>query len=378
MRNISICGRQVQQSKPPPSLVQTVSIEGVEVRCGLIYTEDVEFDPNAVENEVKVLVKKRAFSCNYRDKSFIFKAAINAPNDRFYTVGSDFVAEVVQKGSLVSDLQIGDRVIANNSYPDPAAPDLRAGIPTNHASKEYQTFHHKQLLKIPAEISDATAASFSIGGQTVYSMLRKLDIQPGANVLVTAAKSNTSLFVINALKQYGVNLYATSTSLQFEQELQQLGVKQLIQVDPTHSSWLSNPVMAEVYRQTGGFDYIVDPFFDLHIGKVVPLFPPMRGGKYVTCGLYDQYSSLIGQEFQYHGLSLGQIFSFMMLNNIQIIGNCLGTTQDLSQAIHDCAAGRLKVIVDAVFSGSQVSDFFDRTYNAKDRFGKVVYQFSHE
>lgn len=375
MRNIAICGRQLHQLKPPPSLIQTVVMDGVDVLCGLIYTEDVEFDPADPKNNVRVLVKKRAFSCNYRDKSFIFKAAKNAPDDRFYTVGSDFVAEVVQVGSLVEDLKVGDRVIANNSYPDPVVPYLRPGIPTNHGSKEYQIFHYKQLLKIPDSMSDEAAAAFSIGGQTSYSMLRKLDIQPGANVLITAAKSNTSLFVINALKHRDIHLYATSTSQKFEQELLDLGVKQVIQVDPHEANWLSNPVMADIYRKTGGFDYIVDPFFDLHVGKVLPLFQPLQGGRYVTCGLYDQYSNLIGKEFQYQGMSLGQILGFMMMHNVYLIGNCLGTTQDLTQAIEDCGAGKFNVTIDSIFSGSEVSAFFDRTYNAGDRFGKVVYRY---
>jgi hypothetical protein len=64
-----------------------------------------------------------------------------------------------------------------------------------------------------------------------------------------------------------------------------------------------------------------------------------------------------------------------MLKNLQITGNCIGVTSDLQKAIEDFEGGALDVIVDSVFSGSQVSEFLDRTYNSKDRFGKVVYQY---
>jgi NADPH:quinone reductase-like Zn-dependent oxidoreductase len=373
MRNISICGSQLQHIMPPPSFVQTLQMDGVEVHCGVIHTDDVKFDPQAVTNRSKVLVRKRAFSCNYRDKSFILKAAVKAPENRFYTVGSDFVAEVVACGKDVTQFQVGDRVIGNNCYPDSGVAGLQSGIPTNQASKEYQSFHQAKLLKIPAAVSDEVAATFSIGAQTAYSMIRKLNIQPGSNVLVTAAKSNTSLFVINALKQCNINLYATSTSLRFESKLKALGVKHLIQVDPNLDNWNTSEEIRAVFHETGGFDYIFDPFFDLHIGKVIPLFVPGKGGKYVTCGLYDQYSHLTGRAFEYHGLSLSQILSWMVFSNIQLIGNCLGNTQDLQQAIEDCAAGRFEVVVDSIFSGEQVKDFFERTYTASDRFGKVVY-----
>ena len=50
-------------------------------------------------------------------------------------------------------------------------------------------------------------------------------------------------------------------------------------------------------------------------------------------------------------------------------------TIDLEHALQDYAAGRFDVIVDSVFSGNQVADFFNRTYNSRDRFGKVVYRY---
>ena len=375
MRNISICGSKLQHSLTLPNIVQAMQIDGIDVFCGLIHTKESEFDANVPKNKFNVLVKKRAFSCNYRDKNLILKTAVHVPEERFYTVGSDFVGEVVALGTEVTDFQVGDRVIGSNSYPDSGVVGLLPGVPTNNASKEYQSFHQAKLLKIPPEISDEWAAAFSIGGQTTYSMIRKLDIEPGANVLVTAAKSNTSLFVINALKQHNVNLYATSTSRHFEQELKEMGVKELIQVNPDDDDWLTSPDMLHIYQETGGFNYIIDPFFDLHIGKVLSLFVSGFGGKYITCGLYEQYSQLTGNEFQYHGLPFSQILGTMMVNNIYLIGNCLGTTKDLQQAIQDCATGRFPVVVDSVFTGNQIKDFFERTYNAKERFGKVIYRY---
>jgi NADPH:quinone reductase-like Zn-dependent oxidoreductase len=374
MRNISICGSQFQLLATPPDIIKKLSLEGIDIFCGLIHTPDVTFDRNAPENASKVLIRKRAFSCNYRDKSFILKMAVKAPSNRFFTLGSEFVAEVVATGEEVTDLQIGDRVIENCCYPEPAAPGLRPGIPTNSGSREYQVFHQAQLLKIPAEMPDEVAAAFSIGGQTTYSMIRKLDLKPGANVLVTAAKSNTSLFAINALKQLDVNVYATSTSVRFEQQLKELGVKQLIQIDPTVSNWFTFDSIKEVCQETGGFDGIIDPFFDLHIGKVVPLLAPNRG-KYITCGLYDQYSHITERPFEYHGMLGRDLFAYMMLHNLQIIGNCLGTTKDLQHALHDYATGQLAVVIDSVFTETQVKEFFERTYHDANRFGKVIYRY---
>ena len=129
-------------------------------------------------------------------------------------IGSEFVGEVAAVGADVTGLALGDRVMGDNHYigAGDAGRDYAEGVPTNAASQEYQVFHPAKLIAVPPEMPDEVAAAFSIGAQTAYSMVRKLALPYGGHVLVTAARSNTSLFVISALKQLGVNVYATSTS----------------------------------------------------------------------------------------------------------------------------------------------------------------------
>ncbi|GAA6615661.1 zinc-binding alcohol dehydrogenase family protein [Scytonema sp. NUACC26] len=373
MRNVAICGSHVKNFISSPSFVTAIEMDGVPIFCGLIHTEDIKFDRHIPENRFKVLVRKIAFSYNYRDKNLIFTTAIKAALNRFYVVGSEFVGEVIDIGSDVTDFQIGDKVIGNNHYPNSGIEGVPGGLPSNNSSTEYQVFHQIKLIKVPPQIPDEVAATISIGGQTTYSMLRKLSLTEGSNVLVTSANSNTSLFAINALNKHKVNIYATTTSMRFEKELKEMGVKRLIQIEPNSENWVADELAEEIVKEKGSFDCIIDPFFDIHIGKLIPLLA--SGGRYITCGFYDQYSSLIGKEFQYRGLTTSEIFVTMMLKNIQIIGNCIGKTEDLQNAIQDYASGSLNVVIDSVFSGKQVGEFFERTYNAKDRFGKVVYRY---
>jgi NADPH:quinone reductase-like Zn-dependent oxidoreductase len=220
---------------------------------------------------------------------------------------------------------------------------------------------------------DEVAAAFPIGAQTAYSMIRKLDLQEGANVLVTAAKSNTSLFAINALRSYPIHVYATTTSMAFEDELRALGVRELIQIDPGLKHFLEHDRLRELCQKTGGFDAVIDPFFDLHLGKVAPVMG--FNARYVTCGMYDQYSKLIGEDFQPTGLNSTHIMSLAMIRNLQIIGNCIGLRSDLARALQEYAAGDLQVVIDSVHHQCDIGAFFDRTYNARDRFGKVVLQY---
>ncbi|MGD1919813.1 MAG: zinc-binding alcohol dehydrogenase family protein [Pleurocapsa sp.] len=374
MRNIAVCGNQVTPSIINNDLIETIDMEGIKVNFGMIHTNDLEFDRNAPENEFMVLIKTKAFSCNYRDKHFILKAATKAPEKSFYVIGSEFVGEVIDIGSKVTELEIGDRVIGDGCYPHVKAEGIRPGLPTNNGSKEYQKFHQTKLIKVPPEMPDEVAAAFQIGGQTSYSMIRKLNIAPGENILVTAAKSNTSLFAINALKKYDVNVYALTTSMQFADELKQMGVKELIQIDPQKDSILENESVAAIVKQIGGFDCVIDPLFDIYLGKVIKAIA--IEGRYITCGLYNQYSHLTNQDFYYHGSSMGEILSYALIKNIQIIGNCIGYTHDLRQAINDYQQGELNVIIDSIFDTKEIKDFFEQTYNVKHRFGKVVYKYN--
>ena len=374
MRNIAICGNKFAPSTINNDIIQTMEMEGIKVNLGLIHTQDPEFDPSTSENEFMVLIKTKAFSCNYRDKGLILKAAVKAPEKSFYVIGSEFVGEVINIGSKVTELKIGDRVIGDGCYPHAKAKEILPGLPTNNGSKEYQKFHQTKLIKIPPEMPDEVAAAFPIGGQTSYSMIRKLNITPGENILVTAAKSNTSLFVINALKKYDVNICALTTSMQFADELKQMGVKEVIQIDPKKKSILENESVEAIVRQTGGFNCVIDPLCDIYLGKVIQAMAVES--RYITCGIYNQYSNLTNKDFDYYGSPMSAILTHAVMKNIQIIGNCLGYTQDLKQAINDYQQGKLDVVVDSIFNTNKIKDFFERTYNVKNRFGKVIYRYN--
>jgi NADPH:quinone reductase-like Zn-dependent oxidoreductase len=373
MLSVTICGDSPAIQKQFLA-VKTMEIEEVPITVGLMETPRPKYDLNAPENRSAVVVKVRAFSCNYRDKALVIKTSKKCiGKDKYACIGSEFVGEVIAVGPEVKAFQVGDRVMADNNFPVMSIPDVGPGIPTEHGSKRYLMLHEAKLIKVPPEMPDEVAAVFSLNAQTAYGMLRRLDIVAGANVLVTSARSNTSLFVINALKNYDCNVYVTTTSWHYEGDVEQLGIKEVIPIDPEQQSFLQNERMAEIYFKTGGFNYVIDPFFDLHLSKIIEVMA--LEGKYTTCGLYDQYSYLTGKKFHYAGRDLSDIITNAFIRNVQIVGNCLGTTADLQRAIDDYVQGNFNVVIDKVFSGDQVDAFFERTYNSRERFGKVVYRY---
>jgi len=373
LKNFAVCGEKVKELLPDNDSIEMIEIKGQPVTCGIIATDAPRFDSRSPEFESLVLLKIRAFSCNYRDINLIFSALKRGRGESFYSIGSEFVGEVLEIGSKVTSVKVGDRVIGDCFYYGGSRTPAGQGVVTNHASKEYQIVSASKVIRIPKPMPDDVAASFTIGAQTTYSMVRKLDLEPGANVLVTAAKSNTSLFAINALRAQNVNVYATTTSAQHADKLRALGIKELFIVDSSLENFIHHEQIRDFVIQTGGFDGVVDPFFDLHLPKVLDVMGP--GAKYVTCGLHDQFQKLIGQTTAYPQLSLKTLLLKAMFKNLQIIGNCIGTTSDLQRALDDYSSKSLPVVVDSSFGGKQAGAFLDRTYNSGDRFGKVVYQY---
>ncbi len=370
MISVAICG-SIPIELGLVDSVTRVEIQGVPIPFGRVESLEPEFNPQDSDCRRMVLIRTRAFSCNYRDKALIHYFAQNVGSSLFSYVGSEFVGEVVEVGAEVTGFRPGDRVMANNQYPDSGVKGLLAGVTANSASQRIWAVHEAKIIKVPTEMPDEIAAGFSIGAQTSYGMLRRLDLCDGAVVLVTAARSNTSLFVINALRKRNVQVYAATTSTGLDTLYKEMGIKCLIHVDADARSFLEYEEIRQVMKEAGGFDAVIDPFYDLHLGKVMDAIA--LNGKYITCGKYNQFQNQPGQEAQNVGRDFLFVMDHAMNNNIEIIGNCLGSREDLENAIVDYVSGILHVVTDSTFRGAQIGEFFERTYNVKERLGKVIY-----
>jgi NADPH:quinone reductase-like Zn-dependent oxidoreductase len=372
MRNVAICGSRIRD-RYPAAPTATVDLEGLPVTVGLLTTGDTPFDRRDPANAARVLVRIQAFSCNYRDRHLIVKMARHGPDTCFYVIGSEFVGRVVETGPAVMRVGPGDRVVGNGAFPHSGIPGLPPGLPTNHASKELQVFHEAKLMRIPGGMSDEAAAAFSIGAQTVYSMLRRLGLERGEKVLVTAARSNTSLFALQALRHRDVAVYALSSSRRHETALRALGITELIAWDGAGDPAGARR-LADLSSEIGGFDAVIDPFFDLYLMRSVPTLA--IGGRYISCGLQQQYWTPDARQPPSEGRrALAALMLRAMTRNLQILGNCLGSTEDLQRALDDHAAGRFDVIVDSVHRGDAVGEFVHRSCVSGERFGKVVFRY---
>jgi NADPH:quinone reductase-like Zn-dependent oxidoreductase len=363
MKSVAVIGDGGERF-PSLTICGSVFIEGVEVRLGLVDSLEPTFDPQSVAYSTSALVRILAFSCNYRDKGLIAHFARRCKGAAFRYFGSEFVGEVLAIGAGVKELAIGDRVIGNNEYID-SEPASAGGVPTNCASQRVQVLPQSKLQKVSASMSLPDAASFSIGSQTAYSMLRRLSLEGDTRVLVMSARSNTSLFCLDALRKTQAKILAASTEPMSNGLVTDYSLEACLSLD-ARTSRIGE---SDRQRYEGKIDVIIDPFFDLHLNDAIELLS--FGGRYITCGLARQ----IGLDDSPAAELTRGLMLKVMLKNLSIIGNCLGTTADLTEALKDYDAGRHRVRIDSTFSAEDATAFVAHTFTSKKRLGKVVCQY---
>ncbi|XLS30480.1 alcohol dehydrogenase catalytic domain-containing protein [Flavobacteriaceae bacterium M23B6Z8] len=354
------------------------TIEHNDIHTGLVEEPDLTLN-DCPEKENVVLVKKIAFSCNYRDKTILLnsdkfiKSEILKGNLHFTYLGSDFVGEVVEIGENVKDFNIGDKVIPNISYPS-YNEDYKGGIATNYASSRIESFKANKLIKVPKDIdiSDEILAGFPIAGFTAYSMIRKVT-KPDAKVLVTAANSNTSITTIDALRNYPVKVYAMTSNPKHRDVLMRKGVEDVLTINHDLETYEDDETFMQKMDEIGGFDAVIDPFFDIYLPRIIDYLN--MDAKYITCGLYNQYPDFDNGRYTYKGRPFSNILTQALTRNISIMGNCIGLKEDGVKALEDLINGKFNIEIDSVFLEGEEDLFFDRTYNAKDRLGKVIYKY---
>lgn len=344
-----------------------LNISGTDIEIGVVEISKPNFDTTKSQNDDFVLVRVDAFSCNYRDKALIVKAAIKMKNKEVSArpvsfFGSDFVGTLIEVGAGVTDLKVGMRVIPNCYYPYTEYDGVATGVVTNEASKGWLKLHKSKVLPIPDEMDDNVAASFSIGAQTSTSMIRRCSIKTTDKIMVTSARSNTSMFIIKSLLKSGFDVTALTTTDWSSDELSFISPANVVKIERGLNTWAKLDI--------GKFDVIFDPFYDLNLLNCISYLN--FNGRYITCGFKNQHSSFEEETDDTRSDKFSSLMLQAMINNLYIIGNCIGTTEDLREAIRNYDSSNPPIQIDKILSVDQGAEFLDSTYNTRSRFGKVV------
>jgi putative PIG3 family NAD(P)H quinone oxidoreductase len=261
--------------------------------------------------------------------------------------GMEYAGEVDAMGAGANFWKVGDRVM---------------GIIGGAGHAEYLCVHEREAMPVPRGMSWEDAAAIPEAFLTAYDALfNRLVIRAGETVLIHAVGSGVGTAALQIAHVAGARVVGTARSPDKLERAKELGLD--VAIDASSGDWAAK-VEAAVGAQ--------------RVHAIVDLV----GGNYLAGNM--RVLAVRGRIVQV-GLTAGATTAFNMLvllvKRLTIVGTTLRgrpleekitVARDLSEHLVPLFdAGRLKPIVDRVFSFDQVSDAH-RLMESNATFGKIV------
>ncbi|TXR53828.1 alcohol dehydrogenase AdhP [Reinekea thalattae] len=251
--------------------------------------------------------------------------------------GHEGVGEVVEVGSEVHHLKLGDRVGIPWLYSACGHCDYcldgketlcldqhNAGYSVDGSYAEYCLAHADYAIKIPEGLTYVDAAPLFCAGVTTYKALKVTDVKPGQWVAIIGAGGLGHLAIQYAVAM-GMNVIAVDTGAEKLELAKTLGARHCIDFKK------QSPSEAIIELTPGGVHGVVctavsQPAFKEAYRSV------RRGGACVLVGLPPDEMPI-------------PIFD-TVLNGVKVIGSIVGTRKDLQECLQFAADGKVKAITE--------------------------------
>jgi NADPH:quinone reductase-like Zn-dependent oxidoreductase len=321
----------------------------------------------------EVIFRVKAAALNYNDIWGMRGQPVAVPLP--HISGSDAAGDVIAVGEDVTTIKVGDRVVSHANMSCrvcKACTDGREfdcqkrtiwGFQTGPLWGAYSETTHLpevNVLKIPDGVSYEEAAAASMTLLTAWHMLvGRAKIKPGQTVLVMGGGSGVGTFGIQIAKLYGCTVIATASGDKLE-KCRKLGADYA--VDHRKEGWNKEvfKITKEIAKTTGGPSGI-DVSFD-HIGQTHwnPQLTLLKyGATLVSCGATTGYDAKT---------DLRHIF----FKGTNILGSTQGTRAELEDGLYWMGRGKIKAIIDSVWSFEQASEAHTKMLTGKGLFGKIL------
>jgi len=275
------------------------------------------------------------------------------------TLGRDFSGEIVDVGSQVKHLKIGDEVWG-------AIDAKRQGT---HA--EFCLASEKEISMKPKSVSHVEAAALPFVAATTFSSLVLLGgltekIARKKRILIFAGSGGIGSFAIQLMKSWGAEVTTTCPQDAIPM-MQQLGADRVLD--------FKSPTFVEDLTSISGFDIILDTIGGGTSDMAIPLLKPFVGAKYL-----DLAWDLI-TDTDTHGLPVGVVKTALGLGDKVLRAARLGAGYSWAvflpsdKAMQTTARlvdrGVIKPIIDSVVPMEGVVEAYDKITSKKTR-GKIV------
>ena len=345
------------------------------------YTTDDDFSkilkiknlPNPEPRSDEVVFKVISAGLNYDDIWGMRGKPLAIPLP--HISGTDAAGIVTAIGEDVKNIKVGDRVVSHGNMSCrvcKACTDGREfdckkrtiwGFETGPLWGGYCQFTHLpevNVLKIPEGVSYDDAAAASMTLLTSWHMLvGRAKIQPGQLVLIMGGSSGIGTFGIQIAKLFGCIVIATASPDKLDKCLE-LGAD--FAVDHRKDDWHKEvrAIAKKIPKPHGdvlGVDVIFEHIGGSHWNKELTLLN--YGGTIVTTGATTGYDAKT---------DLRHIF----FKGINILGSTQGTRSELEEGFYWMSKGKIKSVIDSVYSLDDAVKAHNKMLNGKGLFGKIL------
>ncbi|WP_067101561.1 alcohol dehydrogenase AdhP [Marinomonas atlantica] len=249
--------------------------------------------------------------------------------------GHEGVGEIVELGSAVTHLSLGDRVgipwlysaCGHCEYCLAGQESLcmsqqNAGYSVAGSYAEYCAAHADYVIKVPENLNFVDAAPLFCAGVTTYKALKVSDAKPGQWVAVFGIGGLGHLAVQYAVAM-GLRVVAVDTGEAKRELATSLGAEHFF-------DFKTDNVVEDIREATGGVHGSVCTAVS-KAGFRQSYDVVRRGGKCVLVGLPPEDMPL-------------PIFD-TVLNGVSVVGSIVGTRKDLEECLEFAARGKVKAII---------------------------------
>lgn len=329
---------------------------GVEV---LRYEDSPEPSPGSTD----VLVQVKAAALNHLDV-WVRRGDRERKIPLPHIPGSDGAGVIAKVGTAVDYLSPGDPVLISPGISCGHCALCLGGhdslCSTYHVLGTLEDGTYAEYVKIPAinaaripkGLDFQQAAAVPLVFLTAWHMLATLArLKQGETVLVQGAGSGVGSAAVQIAKLLGANVIATVGSQEKVPKARDLGADEVI-------NYKEQDFVHEVRTITGkqGVDVVFE-----HVGGEVfekSLTIIRKGGRLVTCGATTEYVGRVDLRYVYS-------------RQLTILGSYMGTKAELREVLKFFEGGKLKPVIDSVFSLAQAVEA-QRRMEGRKNFGKIV------
>ena len=345
------------------------------------YTADDDFSkilkikdiPEPTPKSDEVVFKVKAAALNYDDIWGMRGKPLAIPLP--HISGTDASGEVIAVGNNVKNIKIGDRVVSHGNMSCRVCKACTTGKEFDCRMRRIWGFETGPLwggycevthlpevnvVKIPDGVSYDDAAAASMTLLTSWHMLvGRAKIQPGQLVLIMGGGSGVGNYGIQIAKLFGCTIIATASPDKLD-KLIELGADYA--VDHRNGDWYKEvrsiaKNIPKPYGDIPGVDVIFEHIGGSHWNKELTLLK--YGATIVTTGATTGYDAKT---------DLRHIF----FKGINILGSTQGTRAELEQGLYWMSQGKIKSVIDSVYTLENAAEAHTKMLKGNGLFGKIL------